>query len=149
MPAGSGGKFAADLWDLYEVARTDMMDLADRYGEMAGGVAATQSTSINPPPYGGTSGGRNMAGGSSHTAGALRCGGAMSELRDELQTMLERSGQNVAAAATALMEVARTYAESDEETKSDFDSRMEESFGNDPSERSLPNSPTDGRELPA
>jgi hypothetical protein len=146
MPAGSGGKFAADLWDLYEVARTDMMDLADRYEEMAGGVAATQSTSINPPPYGGASGGRNMAGGSSHTAGALCCGGAMSELRDELQTMLERSGQNVAAAATALMEVARTYAESDEETKSDFDSRLEESFGSDPTERT-PSAPATDREL--
>lgn len=141
MSAGSGGKYAADLWDIYEVARTDMMDLADRYEEMAGDVAATQSISINPPPYGGGAGARNMGGSGNRAGGALLCGAAMSQLRDELQTMLKRSGENVATAAATLMTVARTYAEADEETKNDFDSRMDEAFGNDTAERPWPDVP--------
>jgi hypothetical protein len=114
---GAGGKFAADIYELYDVARTDMRELADKYSDLSGQVGETSGDNIDPPPPTG-----NVARGQS----ALRSGALLSSLRDDLQYAYARSSENVEAAANTLLAVAESYAATDEETQSEFDALQTE-----------------------
>lgn len=133
MAAGSGDGYSADLWDLYEIGRTDIMALAEDYNALATGIAGTWDQSIDPPPAAAGSG--VVARGAS----ALRSGAALSALREELQVIFAQSCVNVGAAATSLMDTAAAYAEADEAISEDFASQIASEF--DGSEPAAPPQP--------
>ena len=118
---GEGGKFAADVYELYDIARTDMRELADKYSDLSVQVGETSGDNIDPPPPTG-----NVGRGQS----ALRSGPLLTSLRDELQYAYARSSENVVAAANTLMAVAESYAATDDETQADFDALKAEGFPN-------------------
>ncbi|HEU5128279.1 MAG TPA: hypothetical protein VFU12_09850 [Glycomyces sp.] len=118
-PPGEGGRFAADLYELYEVARNDLRPLAEQYSGYSAEVDRTTAFDLDPTAVAGTMSKNN---------GIFRSGSALCTLRDELQYAFAKSSENIEAAAVALIDVAEDYAAADEETQSDFDAFMAEGF---------------------
>ncbi len=123
---GEGDKFAADLYELYEVARSDLQPLADLYGGFSRSVDQSNEYNLNPPPATGVVG---------RGQGALRSGSRLAALRDDIQYAFARSSQNIESAATTLLEVAENYANADEEIQADFEAKKVEDFPSDESLR--------------
>jgi hypothetical protein len=109
---GEGGQFAADLGELYEVATKGLRPLSNEYSRFSSTFEDSTQYNLDQPPTGGT-----ITSGQS----ALRSGGALTALRDDLQYAFAKSCENVETAAVTLIDVANTYAAADEDTQSDFD----------------------------
>lgn len=109
---GEGGEFAADLGELYEVATKGLRPLSNEYSRFSSAFEDSTQYDLDQPPRGGT-----VSSGQS----ALRSGGAVTALRDDLQYVFAKSCENVESAAVTLIDVANNYAASDEDTQSDFD----------------------------
>ncbi|PRY60973.1 hypothetical protein [Glycomyces artemisiae] len=118
---GSGGQFAADLYELYEVAQNDLRPLAELYSGFSSQIDETGAYSLDPPPASGI-----VARGQS----ALRSGSALVSLRDDVQYVFAMSSQNIEAAAATLITVSETYADADDETRADFDASKADDFPN-------------------
>ncbi|MFB9658431.1 hypothetical protein ACFQS3_19525 [Glycomyces mayteni] len=116
---GSGGQFAADLYELYEVAQNDLRPLAEQYSALSSKVDETGACNLDPMPTGGT-----LAGGQR----SLRSGSALVALRDDVQYAFARSSENIEAAAVTLIDVTDSYADTDDATRADFDSFRAEDF---------------------
>ncbi|WP_112134534.1 hypothetical protein [Glycomyces dulcitolivorans] len=116
---GEGGQFAADLYELYEVAQNDLRPLASLYSGFSSQVDETGSCNLNPAPVAGT-----VARGQS----ALRSGSALVSLRDDVQYAFARSSENIESAAATLIDVTENYADTDDATRTDFDSYRSEDF---------------------
>jgi len=116
---GSGGEFAADLYELYEVAQNDLRPLAELYSGLSSKVDETGSCNLDPMPTGGT-----VARGQR----ALRSGSALVALRDDVQYAFARSSENIEAAAATLIDVTDSYADTDDATRADFDAFQAEDF---------------------
>ncbi|RRR99371.1 hypothetical protein [Glycomyces terrestris] len=116
---GEGGQFAADLYELFEVAQKDLRPLAELYSGFSSSVDGSNSYDLDPAPAGGT-----VFGGQ----GALRSGSALTALRDDVQYAFALSSQHIESAAATLIEVAESYAGTDDETRSDFDAFVSENY---------------------
>ncbi|WP_335991594.1 hypothetical protein [Glycomyces sp. MUSA5-2] len=116
---GSGGQFAADLYELYEVAQNDLRPLAEQYSGFSAKLQQSSGYNLDPAPVAGT-----VAGGS----GIFRSGSALLALRDDVQYAFAKSSENVESAAATLIDVAESYADADDETRADFDSFKAEDF---------------------
>lgn len=116
---GTGGQFAADLYELYEVAQNDLRPLAEQYSSFSAKLQQSSGYELDPPPVAGT-----VVGGS----GIFRSGSALLALRDDVQYAFAKSSENIESAAATLITVAESYADADDETRSDFDAFMAEGF---------------------
>ncbi|GAA1689093.1 hypothetical protein GCM10009830_40820 [Glycomyces endophyticus] len=116
---GEGGQFAADLYELYEVAQKDLLPLAETYSSLSAQVGRSSDFDLDPPPVAET-----VARGQS----ALRSGSGLQAIRDDVQYAFARSSQNVESAARTLIEVTENYADTDDATRSDFDSLVTDGF---------------------
>lgn len=116
---GEGGRFTADLYELYEVAQNDLRPLADQYSGYSAEVDRTTAFNLDPTA---------VAGILAKDNGVFRSGSALCTLRDELQYAFAKSSENIEAAATTLIDVAEDYAAADDETQSDFDAFLAEGF---------------------
>lgn len=116
---GSGGQFAADLYELYEVAQNDLLPLAQVYSDLSTQVNESASYDLDPPPVA-----EVVARGQS----ALRSGAGLQAIRDDVQYAFARSSQNIESAARTLIEVTESYADADDATRSDFDDLVSDGF---------------------
>jgi len=116
---GEGDKFAADLYELYEVAQKDLRPLADLYGGLSRQLEKSSDYELNPRP---------VAGVVSRGQGIFRSGPGLLALRDDVQYAFARSSENIETAAATLIEVAENYAAADEDTQADFEAQQAEDF---------------------
>ncbi len=116
---GEGGQFAADLYELYEVAQKDLRPLAELYSGYSAKLAQSAAYNLNPA---------SVAGTMSRDNSIFRSGSAILALRDEVQYAFAKSSENIESAAVTLIEVAENYAATDDETQSDFNALMSDGF---------------------
>jgi hypothetical protein len=86
--------------------------LSNEYSRFSSTFEDSTQYDLDQPPTGGTI---------SRGQSALRSGGALTALRDDLQYAFAKSCENVESAAVTLIDVANNYAAADEDTQSDFD----------------------------
>ncbi|MCC3763580.1 hypothetical protein K3N28_10900 [Glycomyces sp. TRM65418] len=123
---GEGGQFAADLYELYEVAQKDLRPLAEQYSGYSAALAQSSAYELDPSP---------VAGAAFPGGGIFRSGSALLTLRDEVQYAFAKSSENIESAAVTLTQVVENYASTDDETQADFDSLTAEGFTDDGTRR--------------
>jgi hypothetical protein len=116
---GEGGQFAADLYELYEVAQNDLRPLAEQYSGYSAKLSQSDGYNLDPSAVAGTMTRDNSF---------FRSGSDIVALRNDVQFAFAKSSENIEAAAVTLIGVAESYATADDEAQSDFDALMSEGF---------------------